>query len=90
MRNIASRPRVLNGWKEKTKSASVTHVMMRVSSPGSPSTPSTNRGVFVKLYLFQKCPSSKLNLGRKTTDTQDSYLTIALNRFFHVLNCSNM
>lgn len=80
--NIASRPQVLNWWKEKIKSAFVTHVMMRVSSPGSPSTPSTNRGVFVKLYLFQKSPSSKLNLGRKTTVTQDSCLTIALNRFF--------
>lgn len=41
----------------------ITHVMMRVSSPGSPSTPSTNRGVLVKVYLFHWRPSSKLNLG---------------------------
>lgn len=53
------------GRKTIWKSAFVTHVMMRVSSPGSPRTPSTNRGLLVKLYLFQKCPSSKLNLGRK-------------------------
>lgn len=42
----------------------VTYVIMRVSSPGSPSTPSTNRGVFVKLYLFHCRPSSRLNLGK--------------------------
>jgi len=36
--------------------------MMRVSSPGSPRTPSTKRGIDVKLYLLQDLPSSKLNL----------------------------
>lgn len=45
-----------------------THVMISVSSPGSPSTPSTNRGVLVKLYLFHCRPSSKLNLGTQTSN----------------------
>lgn len=39
-----------------------TYVMIRVSSPGSPRTPSTKRGIDVKLYLLQDLPSSKLNL----------------------------
>lgn len=39
-----------------------TYVMIRVSSPGSPKTPSTNSGIEVKLYLLQDLPSSKLNL----------------------------
>lgn len=56
-----------------------THVIMRVSSPGSPSTPSTNRGMLVKLYLFHCCPSSKLNLGTQTDiaqGTRDNSLTV--------------
>lgn len=36
--------------------------MIRVSSPGSPKTPSTKSGMDVKLYLLQDLPSSKLNL----------------------------
>lgn len=52
----------------------VTHVMMRVSSPGSPSTPSTNRGVLVKLYLFHCRPSSKLNLGTQTAVAEGAKL----------------
>lgn len=36
--------------------------MIRVSSPGSPRTPSTKSGIDVKLYLLQDLPSSKLNL----------------------------
>lgn len=48
----------------------VTHVIIRVSSPGSLSTPSTNRGELVKLYLFHCRPSSKLNLGTQTAVTQ--------------------
>lgn len=36
--------------------------MIRVSSPGSPKTPSTKSGIDVKLYLLQDLPSSKLNL----------------------------
>lgn len=43
----------------------LTYVMMRVSSPGSPKTPSTNSGRDVKLYLLQDLPSSKLNLEEK-------------------------
>lgn len=43
----------------------LTYVMIRVSSPGSPKTPSTNSGRDVKLYLLQDLPSSKLNLVEK-------------------------
>lgn len=49
-----------------------THVMIRVSSPGSPSTPSTNRGELVKLYLFHWRPSSKLNLGTQKQPSREA------------------
>lgn len=41
-----------------------TYVIMSVSSPGSPRTPSTNSGVLVKANLLHCRPSSKLNLGK--------------------------
>lgn len=53
----------------------LTYVMMRVSSPGSPKTPSTNSGRDVKLYLLQDLPSSKLNLEKKA-ELVSSFLTL--------------
>lgn len=49
-----------------------TYVIISVSSPGSPKTPSTNRGDEVKLYLFHTLPSSKLNLYRNQQHTAET------------------
>lgn len=42
------------------------YVIMRVSSPGSPNTPSTYSGEEVNRYLSQFLPSSKLSLRERT------------------------
>ena len=52
----------LDFYEDQKTTRFSTYVMMRVSSPGSPRTPSTKRGIDVKLYLLQDIPSSKLNL----------------------------
>lgn len=54
--------------------------MIRVSSPGSPRTPSTKSGIDVKLYLLQDLPSSKLNLMTEKISHQISKEKISFQR----------
>lgn len=51
-----------------------THVMTRVSSPGSLRSPSTNTEVLVKLWTVHICPSSILNLWRNRQCSKSSKL----------------
>lgn len=55
---------VLKSKVSAAKKFRFTHVMTRVSSPGSLRSPSTNTEVLVKLWTVHVCPSSILNLRR--------------------------
>lgn len=60
--------------------------MIRVSSPGSPRTPSTKSGIDVKLYLLQDLPSSKLNLmtgKKKITVISSQKKILSMKRYYY-------